>query len=101
MRLASWPHSARPLRHALRFGGGKRIDRLAAAARLVLVDPRPELRGRKLRDVQEIAQIAFRVNRDDRDAIDRCSSISERHKPVLPLPVMPTQTAWVTRSRES
>ena len=29
------------------------------------------------------------------------SSISDRQRPVLPLPVMPTQTAWVTRSRES
>ncbi len=29
------------------------------------------------------------------------SSRSEMHSPVLPLPVMPTQTAWVVRSRES
>ena len=29
------------------------------------------------------------------------SSSSARHRPVLPLPVMPTQTAWVTRSFES
>ncbi len=29
------------------------------------------------------------------------SSSSEMHSPVLPLPVMPTQTAWVVRSRES
>ena len=57
----------------LRFGGGKRVGRLAAATRLVLVDPRPELRRRELRErQQEVAQIAFRVNRDDRDAIDRC-----------------------------
>jgi hypothetical protein len=25
------------------------------------------------------------------------SSIIDRHSPVLPLPVMPTQSAWVTR----
>ena len=29
------------------------------------------------------------------------SSSSDRQRPVLPLPVMPTQTAWVVRSRES
>ncbi len=29
------------------------------------------------------------------------SSSSDRHRPVLPLPVMPMQTAWVVRSRES
>jgi hypothetical protein len=29
------------------------------------------------------------------------SSSSETHRPVLPLPVMPTQTACVVRSRES
>ena len=29
------------------------------------------------------------------------SSITDRQRPVLPLPVMPTQTPWVTRSRES
>ena len=29
------------------------------------------------------------------------SSRSERHRPVFPLPVMPTHTAWVTSSRES
>ena len=29
------------------------------------------------------------------------SSMSERQSPVLPLPVMPTQTACVTRCRES
>ena len=29
------------------------------------------------------------------------SSITDRHRPVLPLPVMPTQTPCVTRSRES
>ena len=29
------------------------------------------------------------------------SSSSERQRPVLPLPVMPMQTAWVVRSRES
>ncbi len=29
------------------------------------------------------------------------SSISPTHRPVLPLPVIPTHTAWVTRSRES
>ncbi len=29
------------------------------------------------------------------------SSSSDTHRPVLPLPVMPMQTAWVVRSRES
>ena len=29
------------------------------------------------------------------------SSSRVMHKPVLPLPVMPTTTAWVVRSRES
>ena len=29
------------------------------------------------------------------------SSSSVTHSPVLPLPVMPTHTAWVVRSRES
>ncbi len=29
------------------------------------------------------------------------SSSSDRQRPVLPLPVMPMQTAWVVRSRES
>jgi hypothetical protein len=29
------------------------------------------------------------------------SSIRSMHRPVLPLPVIPTQTAWVVRSRAS
>ena len=29
------------------------------------------------------------------------SSSRQRHRPVFPLPVIPTHTAWVTRSRES
>ena len=31
----------------------------------------------------------------------RASSMSARQRPVLPLPVIPMHTAWVTRSFES
>ena len=47
---------------------------------------------------QQVRQVALRIDDDRGNAVDRGLFEQARHRPVLPLPVMPTQTAWVTRS---
>ena len=72
-------------------------------ARVVLVDPRAEVRRREIRErQQQVAEVALRVDRRWRERRRSPPPRSAtRQRPVLPLPVMPTHTACVTRSRES
>ena len=83
--------------------GGERIGATARAARFVFVDPRAEVLA-----AESCGNVSSRLPRSPLGSMAitgtpsiAASSMSARHSPVLPLPVMPTQTACVTRSRES
>ena len=102
MRAPSCPDASSPFFHVSAWSAANASADMSGAPCLVLVNPRPELLGRKAgKRQQQVREVAFGIDGDDGTPSIAASSMSERHNPVLPLPVMPTHTAWVTRSRES
>ena len=92
--------SARPFFHSLGLLRRECVGRRPARARLVLVDPRAEVCR-----AAGCGNVSSRLPRSPLGSMAiagmpsmAASSSSARHSPVLPLPVMPTQTACVTRS---
>ena len=71
IRAPSCPHAGQPVAPALRLLRGEGVGRQPGAARLVLVDPRAEVLGGEVRErQQQVAEVALRVDGDDRDAVD-------------------------------
>ena len=67
--LAPLGKALRPLR---RFGRGERFRSLAGSTRFIGVDPWRKVAGREPRErQQQISEIAFRIDRDDGNAVDR------------------------------
>ena len=65
------PRLRKPLPPGLRLLRGKRVGRHPGAPRLVLVDPGPEiLRGEPGERQEQVAQVALRIDGDDRHAVD-------------------------------
>ncbi len=100
---ASWPHFASPLRQSSAVTGGVVVGRLALARGRRLVDPGPEVGGREIREgQQQVAQVALRVDRDGRDAVDRRLLEQRRSRaPSCRCPSCRRSTACVVRSFES
>ncbi len=102
MRAPSSPHSARPFfqSSACCFANSSGVTPLRAASSSLI-------HGRKSAGARS-GNVSSRLQRSPLGSIRiagtpsiAASSMSERQRPVLPLPVMPTHTACVTRSRES
>ena len=103
IRAPSSPHSASPSFQRFAGRGGEGVGATARPRRLVGVDPRPEVRRPQLRERRAAGcrgrpSDRWRSPGCRRSRPLRCSAM---HRPVLPLPVMPTQTACVVRSFES
>ena len=94
---------AEPLSPELGLLRGVRVEREPLAARVVLVDPRREVLRAQLagRSGRGSGRSPFGSMRSTGMPSSSASSMSARQRPVLPLPVIPMHTAWVTRSLES
>ena len=99
---ASCPHSARPLVHraasAAANASGVSPFRLASSS---AIHGRNSSGARRGNVSSRLAMSPFGSMAMAGTPSIAASSSSDRQSPVLPLPVMPRQTAWVTRSRES
>ena len=102
MRAPSWPQSARPLAHSSACDFAKssgEAPALAASSSLI--------QGRKSSG-RSAGKVSMRSARSPLGSItidgtpsSAASSMTPTQSPVLPEPVMPTQTACVVRSFES
>ena len=68
--------------------------------RVSFIDPGSEVRcPKRWEGQQQISQVALRIDGDDRNTVERgLFESASLLDPVFPLPVIPTQTAWVVRS---
>ena len=102
MRAPSSPHSARPFDHrSAVWAANSSGETPACAASDSSIHGRKSSGFRSGNSSSRFARSPFGSTITAGIPSSTASSISATHSPVLPEPVIPTQTAWVTRSFES